>query len=295
MNQMDLDLCFELEPPPLDFVVCGLAAGTVGNITSPGATGKSFAAMEIAMGVASAESDIHLLNLARGNEGKVAMFNAEDPVEIIFQRLFSIGRFLSIGARVKVLANIKINSLMGEQPNIVDPVFLAEVIKKCQGMRLAIFDTFSRFHQFNENDNGQMTQVVSCYEKIANETGAAVLFLHHSSKGAVITGKQTEQQSSRGASAITDNCRWQGYLQTMSIDEAKSYGIAESQRERFVKFGGNKENYGTSTVGRWFERHEGGVLLNCDLVKADKGKLKLVQNKGGVMMADAIKAKDRWK
>lgn len=280
MNQLNLALCFEQEPPPLDFVVCGLAKGTVGNITSPGATGKSFVALQMAMGVASMEADNLLLNLANNNEGQVAIFNAEDPEVVIQQRLFSIGKYLSNNARKKVISNIQINSLIGQQPNITDVTFLEDVIKKCMGKRLVIFDTFTRFHQLNENDNSQMSQVVSYYEKIAHETGAAVLFLHHSSKGAVLGGQQAEQQSTRGASAITDNCRWQAYLQTMSVEEAKKFGIDVLDRKRFVKFGGNKENYGQATAERWFERVEGGVLLPCVLTKVRKGKLKLVGEDG---------------
>jgi regulatory protein RepA len=278
MNQLDLTNCFEIEPPPLDFVFCGLAAGTVGNISSPGATGKSFAGLEIGMGVASNEADCKLLHLANNNEGKVAIFNAEDPSEVVFQRLYSVGNYLSADAREQVKKNLRINCLMGSQPNISDTAFLNKIIKECEGKRLVIFDTFTRFHQLNENDNGQMSQVVSFYEKIATETGAGVLFLHHNSKGAVLNGQQAEQQATRGASSITDNCRWQGFLQKMSEAEAISFGITEVERDLYVKFGGNKENYGTKTVARWLRKHAGGVLLNSDLPMAGKANLKLVNN-----------------
>lgn len=280
MRQLDLSLVFEQEPPKLDFVICGLAAGTVGNIASPGATGKSFAAIEMAMGVACAEADDRLLRLANGREGKVAIFNAEDPETVINQRLHSIGRHLNASSRHQVLANIEIYSLLGDQHNITCPQFVADVIKKCQNMRLIIFDTFTRFHQLNENDNGQMSQVVSCYEKIATDTAAAVLFLHHNSKGSVLSGQQSAQQSTRGASAITDNCRWQGYLQAMSPEEEREYGLEEWARKRFVKFGGNKENYGVATPEKWLERGEGGVLLNSSLGTSSKAKLKVVSKEG---------------
>lgn len=280
MRQLDLTVVFEHEPPPLDFIICGLAAGTVGNIASPGATGKSFAAIEMAMGVASAEADNLLLGLAGDREGKVAIFNAEDPATVIERRLHSIGSLLNSSARQQVIANIEFNTLVGEQPNILNPQFLNEVIKKCQGKRLVVFDTFTRFHQLNENDNGQMSQVVSCYEKIGTETGAAVLFLHHNSKGAVLNGQQVSQQATRGASAITDNCRWQGFLQAMSEEEEKAHKLEDGARKRFVKFGGNKENYGLATAERWFERVEGGVLLNSSLGTVSKAKLKVVSKEG---------------
>lgn len=280
MKLLNLTQVFEQEPPKLDFVLCGLAAGTVGNIASPGATGKSFAAVEMAMGVACAEADNRLLGVANGQEGKVVVFNAEDPEAVIKNRLHSIGRHLDDSSRRQVLANVEIYTLLGEVHNIMCPQFMAEVIKICKNKRLVIFDTFTRFHQLNENDNGQMSQVISFYEKIATDTGAAVLFLHHNSKGAVLSGQQVSQQATRGASAITDNCRWQGYLQAMSVEEERENGLEEGARKRFVKFGGNKENYGLATAERWFERVEGGVLLPYDLTKTAKGKLKLVSKEG---------------
>lgn len=280
MRQLDLTLLFEHEPPPIDFVLCGLAAGTVGNIASPGATGKSFAALEMAMGVASAEADNLLLGLAGDREGKVAIFNAEDPEAIIAKRFHSIGKLLNSNAHQQVISNFEFTTLVGEQPNILNPQFLSEIINKCQGKRLVVFDTFTRFHQLNENDNGQMSQVVSCFEKIASETGAAVLFLHHSSKGSVWSGQQVSQQATRGASAITDNCRWQGFMQPMTEEEEKQYGLEKGARQSFVKFGGNKENYGVATAELWFERVEGGVLLNSSLGTVSKAKLKVVSKKG---------------
>jgi regulatory protein RepA len=274
---LDLTDCFTKDQEPLDFVFCGLVAGTVGNISAPGATSKSFVATEIALGVASIETDNQLLKLSSGVEGSVVIYNAEDIPKVVFGRLRSIGDNLSSGAQADALKNIKINCMAGKQPNIEDNTFLSEVIKECEGKRLIIFDTFTKFHQKNENDNSQMSQVVSFYEKIATETGAGVLFLHHNRKGAVLNGQQAEQQATRGASSITDNCRWQGFLQKMSEAEAISFGITEVERDLYVKFGGNKENYGTKTVARWLRKHAGGVLLNSDLPVIGKAKLKLVE------------------
>lgn len=261
MRELDLTHVFDTEPPELDFIICRLVAGTVGNIGGPGGIGKSFAALEMGMGVASAEADSQLLSVAYGNEGSVAIFNLEDPDSVNKTRFKHIGHHLNLSARRQVLANLKFHSYDQEANDIMCPRFLGEVIKKCQNKRLVIFDTFSRFHNLTENDNGQMTQVIRCYEKIAFETGAAVLFIHHSSKAAVLSGQQVLQQANRGASAITDNCRWQGYIQSMSFEEERAYGLEEGSRNRFVKFGGNKENYGPPTAQRWLERVENGVFL----------------------------------
>ena len=127
-----------------------------------------------------------------------------------------------------------------------------------------------------ENDNAQMSQVISRFEAICRETGAAVLFLHHVSKSMAVEGRQDEQQATRGAAAITDNCRWQGWMQTMSKAEAEAYGIDPDNRKRYVKTGGNKENYGQASGERWLERGRGGVLLPIELQQKTKNGSKSV-------------------
>uniref|UniRef100_UPI0027E46466 AAA family ATPase n=2 Tax=Pseudomonadota TaxID=1224 RepID=UPI0027E46466 len=49
---IDLRAAFENEPPALDFIWPGFLAGTVGALVAPGATGKSFWALEAAMAIA---------------------------------------------------------------------------------------------------------------------------------------------------------------------------------------------------------------------------------------------------
>lgn len=277
MEQIDLNLAFSQKPPALDFVFGGLLAGTVGNITAPGSTGKSLLALELAMTIACPEIDDELLQVDTLTRGDVTVINAEDPPEILRSRLFAIKNCLHDDFVDEIRSRLNIYSLLGKQPDITKADLQNRIIEKCSGNRLIIFDTFTRFHTANENDNGQMSQVVGCYERIAKETGAAVLFLHHASKGAALNGQHAEQQASRGASAITDNCRWQGYLQGMSSEDAVGHGVQEPDRKQFVRFGANKENYGRATPEKWLMRGDGGVLL-ASAMKA-KPKFAVVNGK----------------
>lgn len=279
MEQLDLNLAFTEQPPALDFVFGGLLAGTVGNISAPGSTGKSLLALELAITIACPEIDDDLLQLGVHERGKVIVFNAEDPKEILSSRLFNIRKAFHEDFLDEIRNNLSVIPLVGKQPNIANQAFQDQVIERSKGARLLVFDTFTRFHVANENDNGQMSQVVGCFERIAAETGAAVLFLHHASKGATLNGQQAEQQAARGASAITDNCRWQGFLQGMSADEALSFGIDEGDRKGYVRFGANKENYGKSMADRWLVRCDGGVLRASEVMKSAAPTLKVV--KGG--------------
>jgi len=53
---IDLRAAFKNEPPELDFIWPSFLAGTVGALVAPGATGKSFLALEAAMSVACGAS-----------------------------------------------------------------------------------------------------------------------------------------------------------------------------------------------------------------------------------------------
>ncbi|WP_449757724.1 AAA family ATPase [Diaphorobacter aerolatus] len=60
---------FECEPPVLDFIWPGFLAGTVGALVAPGATGKSFWALEAAMSIACSVSGGDLVGLAPHTPG----------------------------------------------------------------------------------------------------------------------------------------------------------------------------------------------------------------------------------
>jgi hypothetical protein len=52
---IDVADCFLTEPQPLDFVLPGFLAGTVGGLVSPGGVGKSTFALLASIAIASAD------------------------------------------------------------------------------------------------------------------------------------------------------------------------------------------------------------------------------------------------
>jgi RecA-family ATPase len=275
-HDVDVDIlkCFAEEPPEMDFVLPGFLAGTVGCLAAAGSTGKSFWALEVGMGVASAHADSRLLDLGIRHHGRVVVLNAEDPGGVLHHRLYSIGRFLPESAREEVAEKLSIQALVGTRPDIMDTKWQDSVLGVVEGARLVVFDTLTRWHRLDENDNGAMAQVLSVFEMICRQSGAAVLFLHHVNKSMARDGRQGEQQATRGASSITDNARWQGWMQGMGEAAAKEYGIRDDDRKRYVQAGANKENYGMASPDRWLERKAGGVLIPVELQKQ-------VKNSGG--------------
>ncbi|PPT97448.1 replication protein A [Xanthomonas arboricola pv. arracaciae] len=279
---IDLRAAFENEPPALDFIWPGFLAGTVGALVAPGATGKSFWALEAAMAIACSAAGGDLVGLAPACAGRVVYFAGEDPEVALVRRIHAIGQHLNQQARENIAENLIIKPVMGTLMNVLDDAQRAALIKFCSGARLIVLDTLSRIHDRDENSNGDMAKLVATLEHIAARTGASVLYLHHVSKGSAREGQTDQQQAARGASALIDNARWCGFVAKMTEDEAKSLSdraydrqpIGKDRRGFFVRFGVSKQNYDATPHDQWYQRRDGGVLLPVELLNAkqDSGK-----------------------
>ncbi len=169
---------------------------------------------------------------------------------------------------------------MGVSLDLMNPDCFQALVQKVDGYRLVVLDTLSRMHQMDENSNGDMSQLITRLESLAAKTGAAVLYLHHASKGSARDGSLDQQQAARGASALIDNIRWCGYIVRMGEEEANqlteiqrgSTPIGNSRRSAFVRFGVSKQNYGTAIKDQWFERQEGGVLHPVQLMEPPQAR-----------------------
>lgn len=259
----------------MDFVLPGLLAGTVGSIVSPGGTGKSMFALQIALQIASGYENVGFAT----KSGRVAYLAAEDPVIAIHHRLYNWGQTVQRNklAETKKLAaeNLLFEPLVRYQPDLLNPEWIECIRKIALGRRLLILDTLRRFHSADENDSSAMSQVVSTMEKIAAETGCSIIFIHHTSKSASMSGLGGMQQASRGSSVLVDNTRWAGFLQGMSASDANgkfcdNISIGENDWKLFVQFGVSKPNYGPPLSGQWYKRSANGVLTPVTIESAAK-------------------------
>lgn len=280
---IDIANAFEYEPPVLDFIWPGFLAGTVGALVAPGATGKSYFSLEAAMSIACSVSGGDLLDIVPVRSGRVVYMAGEDPTTALLQRIYAIGQHLEPDARKTIAQNLIIEPIMGKRLNIMNDQQLDDMINVCAESRLIVLDTLSRIHQLDENSNGEMAQLISTLEYLANTTGASVLYLHHVNKGSVREGVTAQQQAARGASALVDNVRWCGYIAKMTEQEARRFSANKSSshpidegRGHFIRFGISKQNYDKPMDDRWYRRHEGGVLLPAALYEITKSS-----NRGG--------------
>ena len=254
---VDLMAAFSEPPPPIDYVLPNMVAGTVGALVSPGGTGKSMLILQLAAQIAGGPD---LLEIGELPTGRVVYLPAEDPSVAIHHRLHALGTYLTAKQRQAVAKSLLIEPLIGKCPNIMVQDWFDGLKRSAEGRRLMILDTLRRFHIEEENASGPMAQVIGRMEAIAAGTGCSIVFLHHASKSAAMMGAGDQQQASRGSSVLVDNIRWQSYLAGMTQGEAEILGVDDCQRGYFVRFGVSKANYGTPLQERWFRRHEGGVL-----------------------------------
>jgi RecA-family ATPase len=269
MVAIDLRAAFENEPPQLDYVLPSMVCGTVGALVSPGGVGKSMLSLQLAAQIAGGPD---LLGFGDLSHGPVIYLPAEDPPAAIHHRLHALGAYLSDEQRQAVAAGLLIQPLIGSQPNIMKPNWFDWLRRAGEGRRLMVLDTLRRFHIEEENSSGPMAQVIGRMEAIAADTGCSIVFLHHASKGATMMGAGDQQQASRGSSVLVDNIRWQSYLSGMTHGESEEWGVEDSQRGYFVRYGVSKANYGTPFQERWFRRYEGGVLKPAVLERQHKAK-----------------------
>ena len=268
LTPIDVHAALHTDPPKADYVLPGLLAGTIGMIVAPGASGKSYLALDAALSVATGH-DLTGGALTAETTGSVAYLAAEDPEIIIQYRLRALSQHIPSDVRELLAERLEVWPLAGMRPSIYANddmtrvtewrAWVARVASRC---RLVLMDTLRRFHSGEENDSGQMAELLGVLEEIARHTGATIVLLHHTNKGAVLAGQGDAAQAIRGSSVLSDNVRWQLNLAGMNEKEAKEKGVDDDERRRYVRLTAAKANYlpGGNTEW-WLERGEGGVLV----------------------------------
>lgn len=254
---IDVADAFANAPPPVDFVLPGLMAGTVGTLVSPGGMGKSMWCLEACVALAGGPD---LIGLGPISEGSAVYFAAEDPALALRHRLYQIGQDLNPSSRAAVVSQLRVVSAAGHAPDLASAGWRAYISECAAGARLVILDTLRMLHRGDENSSSDMTEVLHVLKTIAADTGAAIVCPHHTTKSAALTGKSTRQQASRGSSVLADNVRWAAYLATMTERDAERYQVDGAERQDWVKWGVAKQNYGAQIHTRWLKRRNDGVL-----------------------------------
>ena len=268
-------------PPDLEWIFKGtLLARTTGMLVGPGAAGKSTFAILMLIAAATGR-DILPGIFTPTKPGKALGVFGEDDETILHHRFHTMAKtlfkddkealdllcknLLMVPTTGKDVRFISLASKDLEQSDFFTEVKTA--VCEIENLRLIILDPVSRFHGAEENDNGAGTFLVSLMERIAQKTGAAVIFLHHVGKKSGMTPNGFDlvaamhQDASRGASGLTNGVRWQCNLSGLPEKECKKLiGVKDAQPGQYLAVKVSKKNYGLPEDVHYLERHAGGLL-----------------------------------
>jgi hypothetical protein len=126
------------------------------------------------------------------------------------------------------------------------------------GAVLLVIDPFNHAHALEDgNNNALIAQVAGEITRIAHESGAAALVLHHLRKGA--TGNADDFM---GAVSLRATFRSVRIIARMLTEQAGGLGLPPQQAWRYTRITGSKENYAPPPELTTWYKLEGIDLLN---------------------------------
>ena len=274
---IDVRKAIENDPPPRQWIFGGLIpVGAVGMVSGGGGAGKSHLAFLMAAMV-SIDSPHHQKPFQTSEPGKVLYLNNEDSADEIWHRLHDLCEVYRFGAAdidllEKNLTILPAQGLCGPLMEIRNgnPVpskfyLMLRNLIIATSPKVVILDTKSRLFGLDENSQSDNAEWLRHLEALCRLTGCTVIILHHLSKQGRINGGVN---AVRGASTLTDNCRF--VLSLAPIDE-KIAQTFEVDPQKFASLKNDKHNYGPSSKVLYFEREKGGVLVYRDLAGERQG------------------------
>ena len=231
-----------------------LVAQYISLISAPGGVGKT--ACFTGIGIAIAANKDVLRDHVYCGGAKVLICGLEDPRDELDRRVAAAmlhhqmpadklrDRLISVDGRKDRLTIARLDK-DGVTITYPDKDRLIARIQADE-VGVVIVDPFVNSHAL-QNSNDQINAAVRAWAEVADETDSAVLLIHHTRKGAVAG----DPDASRGASALNAAARVHLTLVAMS-DEAEMFGIAETDRRRYIRLDNAKANLAPADNARWF-------------------------------------------
>ena len=179
-------------------IVDGLCReGEVVNLISASKIGKSLLVHDLAFAVAAGETWLDSFRIPKAR--RVLILDNELHEETLEWRLEGAAK--RRGADLDE-AGVEYNSVRGGRVSIFDLYHLLNRIEP-EAYGLIILDAFYRFlpEGTNENDNGQMTTIYNAIDEMVKRLRAAIILVHHSSKGNQSQKSRVDVGSGAGAMA----------------------------------------------------------------------------------------------
>lgn len=174
-----------------------LREGETMNVISETKVGKSWLVLDLAFSVATGQPWLGAFNVEPGN---VLLIDNELHKETLVSRCWTVAEARE--HRGSDLAGcLNAVALRGNTTSIFDLTKKLPSLTQHGTYRLIILDALYRFYpeRFDENSNSDMAKLYNALDEIGRETGAAIVVVHHASKGAQSSKKNTDVGSGAGA------------------------------------------------------------------------------------------------
>jgi RecA-family ATPase len=138
-------------------------------------------------------------------KGRVLYVNFELAPAFLQQRLFSVAEAKGVAdddVRPFKLPGLDLWNLRGYAANVNQ--LMPMIVDRCRGKAysMIILDPmYKLLGGRNENAAGEMCEVLNQFDKLAHETGAAVIYSHHFAKGSAAMKEQLDRASGSGVFA----------------------------------------------------------------------------------------------
>lgn len=250
------------EWPPHPAVIEGLLPrGCVTLLASQDGVGKSRLILLMAAHVAAGKT----FAAHPTERGLVHYVAAEDNVNEVWRRLSAVYRTypqLAVGRdNIRVAAPrhgaLRIITTQAGVGLVVAGDVDA-LVRACAGSSLIILDTLSRVHGQDENSNAVGAALIGAGERLASESGASVVLVHHVGKAAK---GAAGQGASRGASSLEANSRSVLRLLRATEDDLPAGGSVDGLY-RMVQ---PKYSYGPAARPVWLRDAPSGSLMLADM------------------------------
>jgi predicted ATP-dependent serine protease len=175
-------------PPDYEWLVDGvIARGDTTLLVGEPNVGKSWISLSLA--VAMANGDDTWIKWNMNHHGRVLYVDEENPHDVVYHRLRQLG--------LKNYDNIRYLHRQGVRLDRRFDRFLDEAIM--YQPQLIVLDSLTRLHTQDENSAGAMAKLFNdSINVLTNETGAAVIVLHHTNK----SDSNSSYTKTRGSSDI---------------------------------------------------------------------------------------------
>lgn len=197
------------DPPQLSPELIGgiLREGNKMIITGESKAGKTCLSQNLAVCIAEGKP---WLGMFQCEQGKVLYMNLEVEEASLFHRFTQLYKEMGLEFTEESCSNIRPWNLRGHA--IPLDKLAAKVIRRCRDTgpyKAIILDPLYKVQQGDENSAEAITTFTNALDKIAHETGAAIIYDHHHPKGSAGSRKITDRGSgsgvfSRDADAICD-------------------------------------------------------------------------------------------